>query len=92
MKVLLIKKWLKVSLIKKWLKISLIKNSVCEIYQAVIENIINEYDRFYEDITYQVPHHVNQKVVKELGNVETLPHSLAIENSCFKGHLGNTMV
>jgi len=68
------------------------KNSEGEIDKAIIENIINEYDRLYEDITYQFPHHIKQKVIKKWGNLKTLPNSLEIENNYSKGDLVNTNV
>ena len=40
------------------------KNSNGEINKAIIENIINEYDKLFEDLTYQFPHHIKQKVIK----------------------------
>ena len=68
------------------------KNSEGEIDKATIENIINEYDRLYEDITYHFPHHIKQKVIKKWGNLKTLPNSLEIENNYSKGDLVNTNV
>lgn len=55
------------------------KNSEGEIDKITIENIINEYDRLYEDLVYQFPHHIKQKVIKKFGGVRELPNSLAID-------------
>ena len=63
-----------------------------EIDKAIIDNIINEYDKLFEDLTYQFPHHIKQKVIKKWGGVKTLPNSLEIENNYSKGDLVNTNV
>ena len=55
------------------------KNSEGEIDKITIENIINEYDRLYEDLVYQFPHHIKQKIMKKFGGVWELPNSLAID-------------
>ena len=55
------------------------KNSEGEIDKITIENIINEYDRLYEDLVYQFPHHIKQKIIKKFGGVRELPNSLAID-------------
>ena len=63
-----------------------------EIDKAIIDNIINEYDKLFEDLTYQFPHHIKQKVIKKWGGLKTLPNSLEIENNYSKGDLVNTNV
>ena len=68
------------------------KNSNGEIDKAIIDNIINEYDKLFEDLTYQFPHHIKQKVIKKWGGLKTLPNSLEIENNYSKGDLVNTNV
>ena len=68
------------------------KNSNGEIDKAIIDNIINEYDKLFEDLTYQFPHHIKQKVIKKWGGMKTLPNSLEIENNYSKGDLVNTNV
>ena len=47
------------------------KNSNGEIDKAIIDNIINEYDKLFEDLTYQFPHHIKQKVIKKWGGLKT---------------------
>lgn len=62
------------------------KNSESEIDKATIEGIINEYDKLFNDLTYQFPNHIKQKVIKKFGGVKVLPNSLAIDyNDSIKG-------
>ena len=55
------------------------KNTDGNIDKGIIENIINEYDKLFEDISYQFPNHIRQKVIKKFGGVKKLPNSLEID-------------
>jgi hypothetical protein len=57
------------------------KNSgeMLSIDKNIIENIINDYDKIYEDIPYQFPNHIRQKVIKRFGGKFCLPNSLMID-------------
>jgi len=57
------------------------KNNDKDIDKGVIENIINEYDTLFEDISYQFPNHIRQKVIKKFGGLKKLPNSLEIDYS-----------
>jgi len=64
------------------------KNNNDEVNKATIENIINEYDKLFEDISYQFPNHIKQKVIKKFGGSKSLPNSLAIDyNDSVKGEV-----
>ena len=45
------------------------------------EEIINNFDSLYNDLTYQFPSHIKNKVIKKYGKIRKLPNSLEIENS-----------
>ncbi len=47
--------------------------------KGIIENIINEYDMLFEDISSRFPNHIRQKVIYEFGGVKQLPNSLEID-------------
>ena len=55
------------------------KNTDGNIDKGIIENIINEYDKLFEDISYQFPNHIRQKVIKKWGGQKKLPNSLEID-------------
>jgi len=69
------------------------KNNDSEIDKGVIENIINEYDKLFEDIPYQFPNHIRHKVIKKFGGVKKLPNSLEIDysNTIKKNYMNNIM-
>lgn len=54
-----------------------------------VDNIINEYDKIQEEIIYQYPSHIRNKIIKKFGNSHTLPNSLEIENSVIKADFIN---
>ena len=55
------------------------KNHNRDIDKGTVENIINEYDKLFEDISYRFPNHIRQKVIKKFGGVKKLPNSLEID-------------
>ncbi len=57
------------------------KHTERDIDKGIIENIINEYDKLFEDISYRFPNHhdIRQKVVNKFGGVKKLPNSLEID-------------
>jgi len=59
----------------------LAKNTENEIGKGVIENIMDNYDKLFEDITYQFPNHIRRKVIKKFGGLKKLPNSLEIDYS-----------
>jgi hypothetical protein len=67
------------------------KNTDKEIDKGIIENIINEYDKLFEDIPYQFPNHIRQKVITKFGGVKKLPNSLEIDysNTIKKDYMNN---
>lgn len=68
------------------------KNVHKDIDRSVIENIINEYDKLFEDIPYRFPNHIRQKVIKKWGGVKKLPNSLEIDyNNIIKKDYMNNM-
>ena len=70
----------------------LTKNSENDIGKDLIENIIYDYDKLYEDLTYQFPNHVRKKVIKKYGGLKKLPKSLEIDfNSSVKAEYMNNM-
>ena len=64
-----------------------------DIDRGIIENIINEYDKLFEDIPYRFPNHIRQKVIKKFGGVKKLPNSLEIDysNTIKKDYMNNMM-
>ena len=54
-----------------------------------IDNIINEYDKIQEELIYQYPSHIRNKVIKKFGSSYTLPNSLEIDNSIIKADFIN---
>ncbi len=69
------------------------KNTDRDIDKIIIENIINEYDKLFEDISYQFPNHIRQKVISKFGGVKKLPNSLEIDynNTVKKDYMNNMM-
>jgi hypothetical protein len=48
-------------------------------YIINIDEIILIFDRLYNDIEYQFPHHIKNKIIKKYGNKRKLPNSLQID-------------
>ena len=46
------------------------------------EEIINNFDNLYNDLSYQFPSHIKNKVIKKYGNKKKLPNSLQIDVEC----------
>ena len=70
----------------------LTKNADTEINKGMLENIINDYDKLYEDLTYQFPNHIRKKFIKKYGNLKKLPNSLEIDfNDSIKANYLNNM-
>lgn len=68
----------------------IIKNNIDD--KVIIDNIINDYDKIYEDLIYQFPEHIRNKVIKKYGSSHKLPNSLDIDyNRSIKGDLINTI-
>jgi hypothetical protein len=55
------------------------KHTDRDIDKGIIENVINEYDKLFEDISYQFPNHIRQKVIKKFGGIKKFPNSLEID-------------
>lgn len=45
----------------------------------IMENIINDYDKLWEELSYQFPEHIRKKVIKKYGKSHKLPNSLDID-------------
>jgi hypothetical protein len=59
---------------------SLINKNKIDITNTInIDDIINEFDLLYNDIQFQFPSHIKNKVIKKYGKSKKLPNSLAIE-------------
>lgn len=56
-----------------------IKNKNEEIDKSVISNLIEEYDKLYEDLIYPFPQRVRSKVIKTYGGKRILPNSLEVD-------------
>lgn len=56
-----------------------IRNKGGEIDIAIINNMVDEYDKLYEDIIYPFPNHIRKKVIKKFGGKKVLPNSLEID-------------
>jgi len=70
----------------------LTKNNENEINKDIIQSIINDYDKLYEDLTYQFPNHIRKKVIKKYGGLKKLPNSLEIDyNSTVKADYMNSI-
>lgn len=48
-------------------------------YNINIDEIINTFDNLYNDLSYQFPGHIKNKIIKKYGNKRKLPNSLAVE-------------
>jgi hypothetical protein len=48
-------------------------------YNINIDEIINTFDNLYNDLSYQFPIHIKDKIIKKYGNKRKLPNSLAVE-------------
>lgn len=68
-----------------------IKNKNEEIDKQVINSLIEEYDKLYEDIIYPFPQRVRTKVIKTYGGKKTLPNSLDMDYNMIstKGEIVN---
>lgn len=72
----------------------IIKNGTMDgdIDKNIIESLINDYDKLWEEINYQFPQHIRNKVIKKYGGFRKLPNSLDIDyNSSIKADLVNTI-
>ncbi len=50
-------------------------------YIINIDEIINTFDTLYNDLSYQFPIHIKDKIIKKYGKSKKLPNSLAVECS-----------
>jgi hypothetical protein len=50
-------------------------------YVINVDDIINTFDALYNDLVYQFPTHIKDKIIKKYGNNRKLPNSLAVEVS-----------
>jgi len=48
-------------------------------YNINIDEIINTFDNLYNDLSYQFPIHIKDKIIKKYGNKRKLPNSLQVE-------------
>ncbi len=48
-------------------------------YVINVDDIINTFDALYNDLVYQFPTHIKDKIIKKYGNIKKLPNSLAVE-------------
>ena len=48
-------------------------------YSINIDEIINTFDNLYNDLSYQFPPHIKDKIIKKYGNKRKLPNSLQVE-------------
>jgi hypothetical protein len=48
-------------------------------YSINIDEIINTFDSLYNDLSYQFPPHIKDKIIKKYGNKRKLPNSLQVE-------------
>lgn len=55
----------------------------------LINEIINEYDKLQEELIYQYPNYIKNKIIKKYGSKMTLPNSLEIDNSIIKADFIN---
>ena len=44
---------------------------------AILEGLVNEYDKIYEELIFGFPNHIKYKVVKKYQGIKSLPNSLA---------------
>ncbi len=50
-------------------------------YVINVDEIINSFDGLYNDLSYQFPTHIKDKIIKKYGNTKKLPNSLAVDCS-----------
>ena len=50
-------------------------------YVIDVDEIITTFDGLYNDLVYQFPTHIKEKVIKKYGNTRKLPNSLAVDCS-----------
>lgn len=60
----------------------IIKNS--DIDKSLLESLINDYDKLWDEINYQFPVHIRTKVINKYGQSHKLPNSLDIDNQLNK--------
>lgn len=58
-----------------------------EVNKDIIDNIIADYDRLQEELIYQYPNHIRNRVIKKFGSKFTLPNSLEIDNSIVRADI-----
>jgi hypothetical protein len=46
-----------------------------------VDDYINTFDNLYNDLSYQFPSHIKNKIIKKYGNHKKLPNSLQVECS-----------
>jgi hypothetical protein len=51
-------------------------------YIINVDDIINSFDSLYNDLSYQFPTHIKNKVINKYGNKKKLPNSLQIDVEC----------
>lgn len=51
-------------------------------YVINVDEIITSFDGLYNDLVYQFPTHIKEKVIKKYGNTRKLPNSLAVDVDC----------
>ena len=72
----------------------IIKNGTTDeaIDKGIIESLINDYDKLWEEINYQFPQHIRKKVIKKYGGQRKLPNSLDIDyTNSIKADFVNTI-
>ena len=50
-------------------------------YNINLDEIITTFDNLYNDLSYQFPTHIKDKIIKKYGSSRKLPNSLAVECS-----------
>lgn len=56
-----------------------IKNKGDDIDKTLLNNMIEEYDKLYEDLNYPFPCRIRDKIIKRYGGKKVLPNSLEID-------------
>lgn len=68
----------------------IIKNgSSDDVDKTLVESLINDYDKLWEEIGYQFPHHIRRKVINKYGQTKKLPNSLDID---YNNHINVELV
>lgn len=62
----------------------IIKNDNNNIDKSLLDSLINDYDKIWEEINYQFPSHIRKKVIDKYGQTHKLPNSLEIDNQLNK--------